>query len=130
MHLRAVGFFVLIAGTAFAQTPPRGKAAAPPPELGATVQISPSGDLAGPWQTFVVELDNKTTRDLDVTVRIEDESYVGVAVRRERLSPAARKRLFLYSAGTMYNRALSPRYRITDAADRELASGIVAIAQR
>src|SRR6185369_875156 len=32
--------------------------------------------------------------------------------------------------GTMYNRAVSPRYRITDPANRELASGVIAISQR
>jgi hypothetical protein len=88
------------------------------------------GDLSGPWQTFVVELDNKTTRELDVSVRIEDESYLAVATRRERLSAGARKRIFLYAPGTVYTRSLPPRYRITDASNRELASGIIAINQR
>jgi hypothetical protein len=130
MNLRAVVFVVLAAGTAFAQTSPKGRGAAPPPEIAVTVQTSPTGDLAGSWQTFVVELDNKTSRELDLTIRIEDESYLGVATRHERLSAAARKRLFLYSMGSQYNRALNPKYRITDASNRELASGVVAINQR
>jgi hypothetical protein len=130
MNLRPLVFVCLSAASAFAQDPPRSRTALPPPELGATVQNTPTGDLTGPWQTFVAELDNKTTRELDVTIRIEDESYLAVAARRERLSPGARKRLFLYSFGTMYVRAIPPRYRITDASNRELASGIVAINQR
>ena len=130
MNLRPVLFVALAAGSAFAQTPPRGKPVAPPTEVGVTAQLSPLGDLCGPWQTFVVELENKTTRELDVTVRIEDESYLGIATRRERLSSAARKRLFLYSYGTVYMRASPPRWRVTDQSNRELASGIIAINQR
>src|SRR5262245_28390003 len=131
MTLRPLGFFLLCTAAAFAQsTPPRGKAAAPPPEVAATVQLTPTGDLAGQWQAWVVEVDNKTTRELDLTIHIDDESCYGVATRRERLAAAARKRLFLYSVGTIYMRSVPPRYRITDASNRELASGIVAINMR
>ena len=130
MNLRPAVFILLAAGTAFAQEPGRGRTIAPPPDIAVTVQTSPTGDLAGPWQTFVVELDNKTKRELDLTIHIEDESYLGVATRRERLSPAARKRLFLYSMGSVYTRSLPPKYRITDASNRELATGVVAINQR
>jgi hypothetical protein len=130
MNLRPVVFLFLAAATAFGQEPPRARTVAPPPDIAVTVQLSPVGDLAGPWQTFVVELDNKTRRELDLTIHIEDESYLAVATRRERLSSAARKRLFLYSVGSMYTRSLTPRYRITDASNRELASGVVPINQR
>ena len=130
MNLRVAAFVVLAAGTAFAQAQPRGGGAAPPPEIGVTLQTTPTGDLAGSWQTFVVELDNKTTRELDLTIHIEDESYLSAATRHERLSAAARKRLFLYSMGSQYTRALPPKYRITDASNRVLASGVVPINQR
>jgi len=130
MNLRPVMFLFLAAAAAFGQEPPRGRTVAPPPDIAVTVQLSPVGDLAGPWQTFVVELDNKTRRELDLTIHIEDESYLGIATRRERLSSAARKRVFLYSFGSMYTRSLQPRYRITDASGRELASGVVPINQR
>lgn len=130
MSFRPFVFLFLAGATAFAQTTPRGKPVAPPPDIAVTVQTCPTGDLAGPWQTFAVEVDNKTKRELDLIVHIEDESYLAIATRRERLSPAGRKRLFLYSAGSVYNRSLPPKYRITDADGRELASGVVAISQR
>ncbi|MBV8880570.1 MAG: hypothetical protein JO332_11430 [Planctomycetaceae bacterium] len=101
----------------------QGKPAATPPELNATVQYSPSGDLTGPWQTYVAELDSRSTRDLDLLLRIEDDSFLSVATRRERLSPGARKRVFLYAPATSYQRGIPARYRITDSRGAELASG-------
>jgi len=77
--------------------PPQAKPPPPPPEIAASVQFSPSGDFSSAWQTAVVELDSRSKRDLDLTVRIEDDSYLTVATRRERLSPGARKRIFLYA---------------------------------
>ncbi|MBI3855274.1 MAG: hypothetical protein HY293_06250 [Planctomycetes bacterium] len=132
MSLRAAAFVLLVAGAAAGQSTqaPRGRGAAPPPEIGASVQISPGADLAGPWQTFVVELDSKTTRELDLTVTIEDESYLAVAARRERLSPGARKRLFLYSPGSLYPRGIPPRWKIRDRSGRELADGLIAVTLR
>lgn len=106
-----------------APLPPQAKPAPPPPELAATVQYSPAGDLCGPWQTFVVELDSRSTRDLDLTVRIEDDTFLSVATRRERLSPGSKKRLFLYGSSGSFQRGVPARYRITDARGAELAAG-------
>src|SRR5690348_5274556 len=64
---------------------PQGRPVAAPPELGATVQLAPGGDLCGPWQAFSVEIDSRTTRDLELLIRIEDDAFSGVALRRERL---------------------------------------------
>lgn len=99
------------------------KPAAPPPELGATVQVAPTGELCGSWQSYVVELDSRTTRELDLLVRIEDDSYLAVATRRERLSPSARKRIFLYAPSAAFQRGVPARYLITDAKGVELAAG-------
>jgi len=95
----------------------------PPPEIAVNLQFTPSGDFAGAWQTAVVELDSRTKRDLDLTVRIEDDSYLTVATRRELLSPGARKRVFLYAPAASFQRGLPARYRITDSRGAELASG-------
>jgi hypothetical protein len=132
MNLRLPALALLLAaGTPGhgAQEPPSRRAAAPP-ELGATVQFAPGGDLCGPWQGYSAELVNQTTRDLDLLIRIEDDGYSGVAVRRERLSPGGRKRVFLYSPGSGYPRGLPPRYRITDPAGRELQAGVLPITPR
>lgn len=107
-----------------------GRPAPPPVELGSTVQFAPAGDLAGPWQAYSVELTSRTTRDLDLRIRIDDESYLGVAVRNERLPAGARKRLFLYSPGTTFTHSTAPRYRITEASGRELAAGLLPVAPR
>src|SRR5438552_2528730 len=130
--MRRLRFFVLlalIAGSASAQSgqPPR---AAPPIELGATVQLAPAGDVVGPWQAYAVEMESRTTRDLDLLLRIEDDSYLGVATRQERLSPGGRKRVFLYSLATAYPRGVPPRYRITDGTGRELAAGLLPVSPR
>src|SRR5437867_1154992 len=135
MRLRSLALPFLLAGSAFGdgnQDPPlpRPKPVSMPSELGATVQFAPSGDLIGPWQAFSVEIDSRATRDLDLLIRIEDDSSSGVAVRRERLSPGGRKRVFLYSPGSSYPRNVPPRYRITDASGRELAAGILPVSPR
>src|SRR6185436_4383107 len=101
-----------------------------PPELASTVQFAVGGDLIAPWQAYVVELDNRATRDLDLEIRIEDDTFLTVATRRERLSPAARKRVFLYAPGGPYPRSSPARYRIKDAGGRDLASGIIPISAR
>jgi hypothetical protein len=88
MHFRVLAF-VLLCIPAFGQaTTPRRPAA--PQELVATVQFAPGGDLVGPWHGFSLDLDSRTKRELDLTIRIEDESFSAVAIRRERLSPGSR----------------------------------------
>lgn len=127
MILRVLACLALV-GSAFAQSS-RPRSAAPP-ELAATVQFAPGGDLVSPWHGFSVDLDSRTKRELDLTIRIEDESFSAVALRRERLSPGSRKRVFLYSPGGYYPRSITPRWRITDSSGQELASSIVSISQR
>ncbi|HVR83709.1 MAG TPA: hypothetical protein VMU54_05310 [Planctomycetota bacterium] len=100
-----------------AQSPP------PPPELLAGVQFTPMGDFAGAWQTAVVDLDSRTRRELDLTIRIEDDSFLTVTTRRELLGPGARKRVFLYAPAAGFQRGLPARYRITDSRGSELAAG-------
>lgn len=102
----------------------------PPPELAATVQYSPTGDFGGWWQTYVVELDSRSKRELDLRIRIEDDSYLSVALRREPLAPGARKRVFLYAPAASFQRGLPARYRISDAEGAELASGTLPTATR
>jgi hypothetical protein len=102
---------------------PQIKPPPPPPELAVTVQFSPNGDFAGAWQTAVVELDSRTKRELDLTIRIEDDSYLTVATRRELLGPGARKRIFLYAPGASFQRGIPARFRITDSHGSELAGG-------
>jgi hypothetical protein len=109
----------LLLGVLLAQPKPP----APPPELAATVQISPSPDFAGAWQTTVVDLDSRTGRELDLTIRIEDDSYMAVATRHEVLAPKARKRVFLYTPASPYPRGVAGRYLITDSRGVELVSG-------
>jgi hypothetical protein len=130
MILRILLLAALVAGPAWSQEDSRSRAAKPPDEIGVTVQLSPGGDLVGPWQAFSVELVSRTRRELDLTIRIEDESFLGTATRREHLSPNAKKRVYLYSAGGGYPRGIPPRYRITDSAGAELAAGLVAISSR
>jgi hypothetical protein len=132
MRLSFAGFVLCAAGAAWGQAGPEPDrpTALPPAELGATVSLALGSDLVGPWQCFVAELDNRTTRTLDVTVRIEDESYLSVATRREPLAAGARKRVFLYSAGSPFSRGLPPHYRISDASGKELASGLIAVVPR
>src|SRR6185503_13014029 len=121
MRLRPIALLLVIAGSSFGAQEPRSRAAPPPSELGATVQFAPGGDLLGPWQGYSVEIDSRATRDLELLIRIEDDSCSGVALRREHLAPGGRKRVFLYSPGSSYPRSIPPRYRITDGSDRELA---------
>ena len=130
MNLRILAFVVLATAPSFGQEDGRSRTAKPPDDLGATVQLSPGGDLVGPWQAFSVELISRTRRELDLTIRIEDESFIAVATRREHLSPNAKKRVFLYSNGAGFPRGIPPRYRITDGSGTELAAGIVAISPR
>ena len=121
--MKMLSFALLLA---LGQAPPLTR----PSELGATVQYSLGSDLSGLWQGFVVELDNRSTRDLDTQIRIEDDNYSSVAVRKERLSPGARKRVFLYATGGLYPRNVPARYRITDASGAELAAGLIAVSSR
>ncbi|HVE42193.1 MAG TPA: hypothetical protein VNM14_20080 [Planctomycetota bacterium] len=132
MSLRPPALFLLLAAETlgYASQEPGPRPAAAPPEIGATVQFAPGGDLCGPWQAFSVEVDSRTTRDLELLIRIEDDAFSGIALRRERLSPGGRKRVFLYSPGGGYPRSLPPRYRITDASDRELAAGLLPVTPR
>lgn len=129
MRLCVLALFLLAGSPVLGQSASRPRTSAPP-ELAATVQFAPGGDLVGPWQGFSVDLDSRTRRELDLTLRIEDDSFAAVATRRERLSPGARKRVFLYSPGGVYPRGIPPRYRISDAAGQELSSGIVSINPR
>jgi hypothetical protein len=101
----------------------QGRPAAAPPELGATVQFTPSPDFSGGWQAIAVELDSRTTRELDLDIRVEDDIYLAVATRHERLAPRARKRVFLYSPVSSYPRTIPSRWRITDDHGVELAAG-------
>jgi hypothetical protein len=101
-----------------------------PPEIAATAQFCLGSDLSGPWQAFAVEMDSRSTRDLDVLIRIEDDNYLTAALRRERLSPGARKRVFLYAPGGPWPRNVPARYRITEGSGRELASGFIAVSPR
>jgi hypothetical protein len=96
---------------------------AAPPELAASVEFTPTGDFAGAWQTAVVELDSRTKRQLEVTIRIEDDSFMTVTTRQEALGPGARKRVFLYAPGASFQRGIPARYRITDAHGSELVAG-------
>jgi hypothetical protein len=132
MRFRPFALLLLGAGSALGQDreEPRGRAAAPPAELLATVRFAPGGNLVGPWQGYAVELDNRAGRELDLRIRIEDDAFSGVAIRRERLSPGGRKRVFLYGPGGAYARQIPPRYRISDASERELAAGIIAVSPR
>ncbi len=97
---------------------------APPPELGATLQYSLGSDIVSPWHAYAVDLTSRATRELDLTIRIEDDSFLAVAQRRERLAPSARKRVFLYVPGAAgFPRGNPARWRITDGRGAELLSG-------
>lgn len=111
---------------AFAQVKPP----PPPPELAATLQYSLGSDTVSPWQTYVVELASRATRELDLTVRIEDDSFLAVAQRQERLSPGARKRLFLYAPSAQFPRGVPARWSIHDSRGSELLSGTLPSASR
>jgi hypothetical protein len=110
--------------------PPQTRTAAAPPEIAATVQYSPGGDLVGFWQCYVVELDSRSTRTLDLSVRIEDDSYLAVATRRETLSPGARKRVFLYAPTANYPRGVPSRWKISDAQGADLLHGTIPASSR
>ena len=92
MNLRPPALCLLLAAGSLghAASAAQSRPVAEPPELGATVQFAPGGDLCGPWQAFSVEIDSRTTRDLELFIRIEDDAFSGVALRRERLSPGGR----------------------------------------
>ena len=124
MRLRVLSLLLIFPGGAFGQDPPPRSGRAPS-ELAATAQFAPGGELVGPWQGYVVDLDSRATRDLDLLVRIEDDSFAAVAIRREHLSPGGRKRVFLYAPGSAFPRSLPARYRVTDASGRELAAGLI-----
>lgn len=96
---------------------------APPPELAATVQYALGSDIVSPWHTYVVDLTSRSTRELDLTIRIEDDTYLAVATRHERLSPAARKRVFLYAPGSQFPRGSPARWYIHDGRGNEPLSG-------
>lgn len=132
MKFPAAGFVLLAVGAAWGQAapPPDRATALPPAELSATVQLALGSDLVGSWQCFVAELDSRTTRSLDVTITVEDESYLSVASRREHLAAGARKRVFLYATGAPFSRGIAPKYRITESSGKELASGLIAIVPR
>lgn len=133
MRPRLILLALLAAATAFGQDEGEGaprRTPVAPAEIGATIQFAPQGDLIGPWQAYSVEIDSRTTRTLDLEIRIEDDGALGVATRREQLSPNARKRVFLYAPGVLYSRSVPPRYRITDAAGKRLAAGMVAVSPR
>jgi hypothetical protein len=106
------------------------KTAAAPPELAATVQYAPGGDLVGAWQCYVVELDSRSTRTLDLSVRIDDDSYLAIATRRESLSPGSRKRLFLYAPCSNFPRGVPARWKISDAQGADLQSGSISGSSR
>jgi len=117
---------LLLAVALFVQAKPPPRA----PELAVSVQYAPSGDLAGLWQTYVVELDSRTSRDLDLRIRIEDDNYLVVATRAERLSPKAKKRVFLYAPIGSFARGAPAHWRISDVAGEELGSGTMPMASR
>jgi hypothetical protein len=121
----AVALLLMAGGPAIAGSPPQGRAAAAPPEIAATIQYSPGGDLVGSWQCYVVELDSRSTRTLELSVRIEDDSYLAIATRRETLSPGARKRAFLYAPAANYPRGVPARWKISDAQGATLLQGSV-----
>jgi len=125
----AVALLVMGGGPAIAGFPPQNRTAAPP-EFAATIQYSPGGDLVGSWQCYLVELDSRSTRTLDLSVRIEDDSYLAIATRRETLSPGARKRLFLYAPTANYPRGVPSRWKISDAQGATLLQGSIPASSR
>src|SRR6185295_18458703 len=132
MRLRLISLVLLAAATASGQeeAEPGRRTPTAPAEINATIQFAPQGDLVGPWQGYSVEIDSRTPRTLDLEIRVEDDSALGVAVRHERLSPGGRKRVFLYAPGLPYPRTVPPRYRITDSSGRRHAAGIIAVSPR
>jgi hypothetical protein len=79
----------------------------------------------GEWETFYLEAHNRLGRDLEVTIRLEDESTSTTVSRRETFSRGARKRLFLYfPAGRPGSWNLRPKLEITGPAGEKLASGL------
>jgi len=126
----AVALLLMAGGPAIAGLPPQARTAAAPPEIAATIQLSPGGDLVGFWQCYVVELDSRCTRALYLSIRIEDDSYLAIATRHETLSPGTRKRVFLYAPGANYPRGAPARWKITDAKGAELLRGSIPASSR
>jgi hypothetical protein len=78
----------------------------------------------GEWETFYLEAHNRLSRDLEVTLRLEDEGTSTVVSRRETFSRGARKRLFFYfPSGRAGSWNLRPKFEITSPAGEKLASG-------
>ncbi|HLF93452.1 MAG TPA: hypothetical protein VJB14_08315 [Planctomycetota bacterium] len=107
-----------------AQGPP-----APPAPPVAVHSFQPLRDDRGrqpafPWHTWVMDLENKSGRDLELSVRIEDEGSRVAATRREALPRAARKRLFFYlPVGGWSGIGGRPKYVIRDTGGRKLKDG-------
>src|SRR5207247_3875057 len=72
-----------------------------------------SSDL---WQSWVMELENALGRDVEITIRVEDEASRLAVSRKETFSRGARKRLFFTlpsgGAGAMYGGS-QPKYEPT-----------------
>jgi len=78
--------------------------------------------LVSDWPVWSMVLENELGRDVEITVRLEEDNSRVRLTRREAVSRGARKRLFFYfPGGTFAAGGSSVRYEVRDAEGRKLA---------
>ena len=68
----------------------------PPSDVGVTIRHAGAQPVAGGWQAYVAEIDNRASTERELEIQLRDEYTESSARRRERVAPGTRKRVFLY----------------------------------
>ncbi len=68
----------------------------PPSDVGVGIRHAGGQPVAGGWQAYVAEIDNRAATEREVEIQLRDEYTEAAARRRERVAPGTRKRVFLY----------------------------------
>lgn len=70
--------------------------APPPSDVGVSIRHAGTQPIAGGWQAYAAEIDNRATSEREVEIQLQERYTEASSRRRERVAPGTRKRVFLY----------------------------------
>ncbi len=113
------------------EDPPRKPVSAP--GFLANFQHALGQPFPGPWQAYVLDLDNSLGRDVEVRIRVEEELSRTAVTRTETVPHQSKRRVFFYLPSGIagaYAGAMQPKFKVAESSGRALASGMLPPAGR
>jgi hypothetical protein len=119
--MRPVALLLILCGTQAPKDPKEKKAAELEVRSFQTLKDAQGRPLLTDWPVWAMDIENTAGRDLEITVRVDEESSRTRITRRESISRGARKRLFFYLPAGAGLSGGAPQYEIRDSAGQKLA---------